>query len=175
MPRPEDCVAHPILEVCEREKDFELRAFILIAATTGLRKGAILPRAYSEVHLEEKVPYIYVWRAKNGDPIKLPLLQIVIDAIRKLPSFGRSKYLFPARPNVRFKENFSKPYMWDIGKHFRRIRGLAKANNLRTHDLRHYATTMLFMKGIPDVIISKMTGHLSRELKRYQHLSPFSC
>jgi len=28
------------------------------------------------------------------------------------------------------------------------------------------------MKGIPDSIISKMTGHRSRELKRYQHLSP---
>ncbi len=28
------------------------------------------------------------------------------------------------------------------------------------------------MKGIPDSMISKMTGHRSRELKRYQHLSP---
>jgi integrase len=161
-----------ILEVCEREEDFELRAFILIAATTGLRKGAILPRTYADVHLKEKVPYIYVGRTKNGDPIKLPLSQIVIDAIKKLPSFGRSEYLFPAKPNVRFKENFTKPYMWDIGKRFRRICGLAKVNNLRIHDLRHYATTVLFMKGIPDAIISKMTGHRSRELKRYQHLSP---
>jgi hypothetical protein len=28
------------------------------------------------------------------------------------------------------------------------------------------------MKGVPDAIIAKMTGHKSRELKRYQHLSP---
>lgn len=161
-----------ILEVCEKEKDLELKAFILIAATTGLRKGAILPRKFSDVHLDEKVPYIYVGRTKNGDPIKLPLSQIVIDAINVLPSFGRSEYLFPAKPNVRYKENFSKPYMWDIGKRFRRICGLAEVKNLRIHDLRHYAATVLFMKGIPDSIISKMTGHRSRELKRYQHLSP---
>jgi len=53
------------------------------------------------------------WRK---EAIKLPLSQIVIDAIRNLPGFGREEYLFPAKPNVRYKENFSKPYMWDIGK-----------------------------------------------------------
>jgi integrase len=161
-----------ILTVCDREADLELKAFILIAATTGLRKGAILPRMFADLHLNEQLPYIYVGRTKNGDPIKLPLPQIVIDAIRNLPSFGREEYLFPAKPNVRYKENFSKPYMWDIGKRFRRICRLAKVSNLRIHDLRHYATTVLFIKGIPDSIISKMTGHRSRELKRYQHLSP---
>ena len=80
----------------------------MIAATTGLRKGAILPRAFSDLHLDEQLPYIYVGRTKNGDPIKLPLSQIVIDAIRDLPSFGSEEYLFPAKPNVRYKENFSK-------------------------------------------------------------------
>jgi integrase len=80
--------------------------------------------------------------------------------------------LFPAKPNARFKGNFQKPYAWNLGKRFRRICRLAQVENLRIHDLRHYATTVLFMKGIPDSIISKMTGHKSRELKRYQHLSP---
>jgi integrase len=79
---------------------------------------------------------------------------------------------FKAKPNVRFKENFSKPHAWDIGKRFRRICKLAKVENLRVHDLRHFATTVLFMKGVPDAMIAKMTGHGSRELKRYQHLSP---
>jgi hypothetical protein len=34
------------------------------------------------------------------------------------------------------------------------------------------ATTILFLKGIPEAIIRKLTGHRSRELERYQHLSP---
>jgi hypothetical protein len=37
---------------------------------------------------------------------------------------------------------------------------------------RHFAATVLFMNGIPDAMISKMTGHTSRELKKYQQLSP---
>ena len=44
--------------------------------------------------------------------------------------------------------------------------------DLRIHDLRHFAATTLFLKGIPEAIISKMTGHKSRESKRYEHLSP---
>ena len=161
-----------LLEVCDKEGDRELKAFIILASTTGLGKGSILPRKFTDVHLEEKVPYIYVGKTKNGEPIKIPLSQLAIDAIKQLPSYGRSEYLFPAKANVRFKENFQKPYVWDLAKRFRRICRLAKVKDLRIHDLRHYATTVLFMKGIPDAIISKMTGHKSRELKRYQHLSP---
>lgn len=159
-------------DACDKEGDAELKAFVIIAATTGLRKGAILPRKYSDVFLNTKVPYIYVGKTKNGDPIKLPLAQLTIDAIKSLPSYGESDYLFPARPNVRFQSDFKKPHAWDLGKRFRRICKLAGIENLRIHDLRHFAATVLFMKGIPDAMISKMTGHRSRELKRYQHLSP---
>lgn len=82
--------------------------------------------------------------------------------------------MFPARPNVRFRDasKFQKPHAWDIGKRFRRIRGLAGITDLRIHDLRHFATTMPFIEGVWDAIIRKMTGHRSDELGRYKHLSP---
>jgi hypothetical protein len=48
----------------------------------------------------------------------------------------------------------------------------AGITNLRIHDLRHMATTILFLEGVPEAIIRKLTGHRSRELERYQHLSP---
>jgi integrase len=159
-------------EACDKADDRELKAFVIIAATTGLRKGAILPRRYVDVFLNTEVPYIYVGKTKNGDPIKIPLAGLTIDAIKSLPSYGKDEYLFPAKPNVRFQGNFKKPHAWDMGKRFRRMCKLASIENLRIHDLRHFAATVLFMKGIPDAMISKMTGHRSRELKRYQHLSP---
>ena len=31
---------------------------------------------------------------------------------------------------------------------------------------------MLFIEGVPDAIIRKMTGHRSEELERYKHFSP---
>src|SRR5262249_41694848 len=62
-----------LLAKCEELGDTELHVFILIAATTGMRKGEILPRKYSDLHLDESVPYAYVGRTKNGSPKKVPL------------------------------------------------------------------------------------------------------
>lgn len=59
-----------------------------------------------------------------------------------------------------------------IRKRFRRICKLAKIDDLRIHDLRHFATTMLIMEGVADAIIRKMTGHCSDELEGYKHFSP---
>jgi integrase len=69
-------------------------------------------------------------------------------------------------------DKFQKPYARDIGKRLRRIRDLTGINDLRIHDLQHFATTMLFMEDIADAIIRKMTGHHSDELERYKHFSP---
>ncbi|HEX8092055.1 MAG TPA: tyrosine-type recombinase/integrase [Blastocatellia bacterium] len=159
-------------EKCDELGEQELKTFVIVAATTGLRNGSILPRQYLEVFLDDKIPYIYVGRTKNGDPIKIPLPEIAIKAIKALPSYGNNEYLFPAKPNIKYQGNFKKLHAWDFGKPFRRVCKLAGIKNLRIHDLRHFATTVLFMKGIPDSMIAKMTGHRSRELERYKHLSP---
>jgi integrase len=42
--------------------------------------------------------------------------------------------------------------------------------NLGIHDLRHFTASTLTSAGVEDNIISLLTGHKSRELRRYQHL-----
>jgi integrase len=91
--------------------------------------------------------------------------------LRQLPSFQVDEYVFPAdRSNVRFKGK--QMHLWDIRKQFQAACDRAGIKNLRIHDLRHMATTILFLNGIPEAIIRKLTGHRSRELERYGHLSP---
>jgi len=161
---------------CQEEKDFELQGFIILAACTGLRKTAILSRKWNELDLEADFPYIHLPKkdSKNKRSNRLPLPNLCVVALKQLPSYGKHEYLFPARPNVKYRnvDAFQKPHAWDIGKRFRRIRDLACITDLRIHDLRHFATTMLFMEGVADAIIRKMTGHRSEELERYKHLSP---
>jgi hypothetical protein len=62
---------------------------------------------------------------------------------------------------VRFKskEDAKKPHAWDLGKRFRRVCKLAGIEDLRIHDLKYFATTVLFMDEIPNAMIAKMTGH----------------
>jgi integrase len=161
-----------IVEKCLEEEDYELLGFTILAACTGMRKGEILPRKWDEVRVDDEYPFIYTAKTKNKRPKRLPLPKLAVVALRLMPSYQTHEYLFPAKPNVRFKGNFSKPYAWDLGKRFRRICGLAQVNDLRIHDLRHFATTALFMEGVPDAIIRKMTGHASQIMERYKHLSP---
>ena len=161
---------------CQEEKDFELQGFIILAACTGLRKTAILSRKWEEVKLDVDFPSIFLPKkaSKNKRSNRLPLPQFCVKALKQLPSYGNHEYLFPARPNVKYRnvEDFQKPHAWDIGKRFRKIRDKAGIKDLRIHDLRHFATTMLFIEGVSDAIIRKMTGHRSEELERYKHLSP---
>ncbi len=163
-----------LIQVCQQEEDYELMGFIILAACTGMRKGEILPRKWSDVGVDDEYPFIYAAKTKNKRPKRLPLPALAVWALRNLPSYGKDEYLFPARPNIRFKDKtkFKKPHAWDIGHRFRTLLKLAKITDLRIHDLRHFATTMLFREGISDAIIRKMTGHRSEELERYKHFSP---
>jgi integrase len=164
---PEDF--RKLLDECRAEPD--LYAFVWLAATTGARKGSILPRKWEEVRLEDPSPHLYIPRTKNGRSKRLPLASEVIAALKGLPSYQASEYVFPAdQSNVRFKGK--QAYAWDMRKPFQAACERAGIKGLRIHDLRHMATSILFLRGIPEAIIRKLTGHRSRELERYEHLSP---
>ncbi len=155
----------------ECRSDPALNAFVWIAATTGARKGEILSRRWEEVQMEGAAPHLYIPRSKNGRSKRLPLADEAIRALEALPSYKRGEYLFPVdRSNIRYAGK--REYLWDIRKPFQAACDRAGVKKLRIHDLRHMATTILFLEGIPEAIIRKMTGHRSRELERYEHLSP---
>ena len=59
-----------------------------------------------------------------------------------------------------------------MGKGFRKACRTLGIEDLRIHDLRHQGPSILLGLGVPDGIVRKLTGHRSRELRRYQHLSP---
>ena len=59
-----------------------------------------------------------------------------------------------------------------FGKPFRTLVRSLGLGDLSLHDLRHTGPSVLLMQGIPGDVVRKITGHRSRELERYQHLSP---
>src|SRR6202171_2958174 len=168
FPEPEEIVA--MIRVCDEKGDLELKAFLVLAPTTGMRKGEILSRRWSDIDLDSGNPCVYVREMKNDEPKRIQLPDMAVTALRALPSYGRHEYVFPAKPNPRFKGGFKKPHAWDFGKRFRRVAKLAGIQPLRIHDLRHFAASTLTSAGIEDNIIGLLTGHRSRELRRYQHL-----
>jgi integrase len=58
FPEPEEIVA--MIRVCEEKGDLELKAFLVLAPTTGMRKGEILSRRWSDIDLDSGNPCVYV-------------------------------------------------------------------------------------------------------------------
>jgi integrase len=152
-------------------KDPELRTVILVLCMTTLRLRELLNRRWAEIHLEGPAPYISVPHTKMGVPKKAPLPKVTVEALKGLPSYGVDEYVFPSRATARWP-NPKKPYRWDFGKEFRALVRSLGLEDLRLHDLRHTGPSVLLMQGIPGDVVRKITGHRSRELERYQHLSP---
>jgi integrase len=135
-----------------------------------MRKGEILSLRWEHVHLED-APYATLVRTKTGHQRRVPIPQSIVKTLKALPSHGKHEYLFPSRATARCPEP-ARPYRWDFGKQFRALAKAAGVPNVRIHDLRHAGATILMTLGVPDPIVRKVTGHRSRELERYQHLTP---
>jgi integrase len=71
-----------MIRVCEEKGDLELTVFLILASTTGMRKGEILARKWTDIDLESKNPSIYVRITKHREPKRIQLPKIAVDALR---------------------------------------------------------------------------------------------
>jgi len=78
-----------------------LKALLVLAPITGMRKGEILSRKWSDIDLDSGNPCIYVRQTKNDEPKRIQLPDMAVTALRALPSFGHHEYVFPAKPTAR--------------------------------------------------------------------------
>ena len=114
FPEPEEIVE--MIRVCEEKGDLELKAFLILAPTTGMRKGEILARKWTDIDLDSKNPSINVRITKNREPKRIQLPDIAVDALRALPSYGHHEYVFPAKTNPRFQGQFQEAACLGSGK-----------------------------------------------------------
>jgi integrase len=80
FPEPEEIVA--MIRVCEEKGDLELKAFLVLAPTTGMRKGEILSRKWSDIDLDSANPCVYVRQTKNDEPKRIQLPDMAVAALR---------------------------------------------------------------------------------------------
>lgn len=98
----------------------------------------------------------------NGHPRSVPLTDTLRVALAALPRpLSLEIPVLPERePKV-------------ISRAFSRLVSDLELPNLRFHDLRHLAGSMLTMAGVPQRTIMEILGHRDpRMTMRYQHLSP---
>lgn len=130
-----------------------LRAILVMAIGTGLRKGDILGLRWNDVDFEHNVITIYM--QKTEDALELPMLPMVRELLwRRKATAGESPHVFGFNGSARIA---------DIKTAYRgalRRSGLA-TKGYHFHDLRRTFATMLYNRGVHLTKIQRLLGHKS--------------
>ena len=154
-----------LLEACRASDWQPLTALVLLAISTGARRGELAGLKWEDVDL--KAARAMIHDTKNGERRVLPLVGKALEALRelKLSNSARSPYVFP-HPN-----GLPEPYYHFEARWYAAM-SRAKLQNFRFHDLRHTTASYLAAQGASLLEIADTLGHKTMSMvKRYSHLA----
>lgn len=152
-----------LLEECKNSRNEHLLTIVLLAITTGMRRGEILNLTWDCVDLEHQV--INLKDSKNGRPRTVSIVGQSFDLLRSHYSKRNTNvpFVFPA------KKRFGKIC---IRKAWEEALNRASIKNLRFHDLRHTFATYAAESGASNLELATAMGHQTLQmLQRYTHMN----
>jgi integrase len=153
-----------LLEACTKSEWPALRSLVLLAITTGARRGELIGLRWSDVDV--KAGRALVAETKNGEQRVLPLAGKALEALRelKLQGSARSEFVF-AQPS-------GLPGAYEhFDAHWYAALEAAGITDFHFHDLRHTTASMLATQGASLLEIADVLGHRTLAMvKRYSHL-----
>jgi len=139
-----------------------LRAIVLTALHTGMRRGEILKLPWERVDL--KKGNIRVTKTKTSKDRTIPMNDTLRGVLTGLRTRIDVPWVFHDEEGKKFRDPHKKFY-WACRR--------AKIEDFRFHDLRHTFASWLVMAGVPLATVSELLGHKSITMTmRYAHLSP---
>jgi integrase len=152
-----------LLDACKLSKHPSLYTIVVLALSTGARRGEITNLRWSDVDFKRKI--ITLHETKNGERRILPLTGHAFDCMKRHEKIRRidTDFVFPSSdPNQVTNLQF---YWYQAIKK-------AQISDFRFHDLRHSAASYLAMNGASLAEIAEVLGHKTLQMvKRYAHLS----
>jgi integrase len=151
-----------LLEACHLSKASYLYPLVVLALSTGMRRGEMLSLTRRQVDLEKG--RIVLTRTKNGEQRVVPLGGLALELLKPLVQAcaDDDALVFPgAKP--------ATPVHIESAWH----KALERAGieDFRFHDLRHCAASYLLEAGATEVQLAEILGHKSLQMvKRYAHL-----
>lgn len=154
-----------LLAACIASPWPRLYVFVLMALTTGARRGELLGLRWCDVDLARAEAILH--DTKNGDRRVLVLLpQLIADLERFAPKDAPTSQALVFRSRLRP----SQPY--STAKVFNEAVAAAAINNFRFHDCRHCTASYMAQSGASLLEIADTLGHRQlRMVQRYAHLN----
>ncbi len=157
-----------LLGACREAPWPRLFVFVMMALTTGARRGELLALRWCDVSLARGEAVLN--DTKNGDRRVLVLLPQVIEELERFaPKDAETSLALVFRSRLRP----SQPY--STAKVFNEAMAAAGIRNFRFHDLRHTAASYMAQSGASLLEIADTLGHRQlRMVQRYAHLNTSS-
>lgn len=141
--------------------DDRLRAVVIVAINTGMRKAEIQNLKWGDVNFSQDI--IRVPFSKNGEMRYIQTNEAVKTTLICVKKHPGSQYVFCGEDG--------KPY--DFRKSFETALKNSGILNFRFHDLRHTFASHLVMSGVDLNTVRELLGHKTLDMTlRYSHLSP---
>ena len=137
-----------------------LKAIVLVAVNTGMRKEEIRTLKWRDVDFQRG--FVTLYRTKNGEIRNVPLNRTAKEMLMAIPKHVNSPFIFCNSDGNLY--NFRASFITALKN--------AGIKDFRFHDLRHTAASYLAMAGIDLNTIRDILGHKSLGMVlRYAHLS----
>lgn len=150
-----------LLDACRASSWPRLYALVLMALTTGARKGELMGLTWADVDFERGVAHVQ--RTKNGDPRVLPLVPAVQAELQRF--VGAPAAMVFASPRDPLRPFTFEPRFIDALR-------AARVRDFTFHALRHSCASMLAQNGASLLEIGDVLGHRQMQMtKRYSHLA----
>lgn len=174
-------------------KDERLEALYVLALTTGMRQGELLGLRWRDVDLDDGVLAVRTTLQKHTDGYKLtepktdrgrrqvPLLPEAVAALRTHRAHQLEERL---AAGAAWEKSWDLVFCTEVGGPLNGISVLrygfypllkrAGIAQVRFHDLRHTAATLLLREGVHPKIVAELLGHsaISITLDTYSHVAP---
>lgn len=157
-----------LLATCRVSNWPRLYLLVLMALTTGARKGELLNLRWQDVDLADRTAFLAM--TKNGKPRKLPLTTNVVQELMKFRSLLTDR-VFPAS-YITKDRSITELGAFDPKKPWVIALKAAGIQDCRFHDLRHTAASNLVKAGRTLFEVGILLGHSSPVMtQRYSHLA----
>jgi integrase len=153
-----------LIEACAKSDWSPLHVLVLLAITTGARRGELIRLKWADVDLKQG--RALVRETKNDEQRLLPLAGKALESLRalKLRNSARSEFVF-AQPS-----GLPGPYLHFDGRWGAALEATG-IGDFHFHDLRHTTASMLAAQGCSLLEIADVLGHKTLAMvKRYSHL-----
>ena len=159
----DDDERYRLLEACKQSANSQLYTIVVLALSTGMRKGEILSLKRRDIFLKEG--FVILDKTKNKERRRVPIISHAHDVLSNYLKIARldTDYVFPSKDGQQ-PIDIKRPWEVAITK--------ADIKDFRFHDLRHSCASYLAMNGATQRDLMEVLGHKTVQMtKRYSHLS----